>query len=152
MQLKARDIMRESVISLQADMTLTEAWNLLANNQISGAPVVSDAGMLVGVLSQTDLVREAFEREMSDFPVDSFYVGMPFIDPEYYGELSEKLDELTVEDAMSAQVITVESDDDISTIAVRMRTNHVHRVIVTEGGRLVGIVSALDLLRILESH
>jgi CBS domain-containing protein len=151
-QSSAREIMVDNVITLSPEMTLHDAWECLFENRISGAPVVDHNGHVVGVLSQTDLVRETFAGGLSDFPSNSFYYDLPF---HYTGgdgwkELAEKLKNVSVNDAMTSDPICVNASDSISTLARIMRTNRVHRLIITEDKKLIGIVTSLDLLKALE--
>jgi CBS domain-containing protein len=53
---------------------------------------------------------------------------------------------------MHRSVITVNPDDSLATIAALMRSNHIHRVLVTEGSQLKGIISTYDILAVLEGH
>ena len=70
LNLSTRDLMSKNVATLSPQMNLEEAWGLLARYNISGAPVVGDNGNLLGILSQTDLAREAFLKHFSGFRED----------------------------------------------------------------------------------
>lgn len=152
-QITARDLMVDTVISLTSDMTLHAAWNLLFENRISGAPVVSSAGLVIGVLSQTDLVRETFLEGVTDFPRNTFYLDAPFYSHgDGWQSLTERLSSLRVEQAMTPDPICVSVDDTVAFLARKMRECHVHRLIVTKDRKLEGIVSSLDLLKVLETQ
>ena len=148
----AREIMVDTVITLTPGMTLQDAWECLFENRISGAPVVDREGAVIGVLSQTDLMRETFSGGLSDYPSNAFYYDLPF---HYAGgdgwkQLTDKLKSVTVDEAMTADPICVNADDSVSALARIMRTNRVHRLMVTESKKLIGIVTSLDLLKALE--
>lgn len=153
-KVKARDVMVDTVVTVQPEMSLDKAWSLLFENRVSGAPVVTSDGEIVGVLSQTDLVREAFSEGFENFPKDSFYFGTPFYDYDtgLVENVSNRLSEMTVEEVMTREPICADVDDDVSLIAGRMRQNHIHRVIITSGRNLAGIISSLDLLKLLEAQ
>ncbi|MBI5208370.1 MAG: CBS domain-containing protein [Elusimicrobia bacterium] len=140
----AKDIMRRRVITAGPTMTLSELARLFIDRRISGVPVVSQ-GRLLGVVSQTDLVRQ--ERERS---------GVSEI-PGYYREGDEALTVpgyhveepamTRVEDIMTPIVIAVEEKASIEDAAKLMLSKHIHRILVTRAGKLRGIISSLDLLR-----
>jgi CBS domain-containing protein len=151
-KLIASDIMNDNVICLRAYSTLAHAWQELMEHQISGAPVVNENRELLGVLSQTDLAREAYASEFSDFPTNTFYWGAPFFGRENVGILPERMNTLLVDEVMTKDPICVDINDDIATISTRMRVHHIHRVIVMDKGKVAGIISSLDLLKLLENH
>lgn len=146
---KAADVMSESVVSLRPEMSLKEAWEVLYENHISGAPVVDEQGNVLGVLSQSDLVRELAAETSYTAPFAGFYYDVPCYFP--FGDSKEhKLNELaaiTVSEAMTVDPVCVRPSDSISYLAGTMRSRHIHRLIVTEGKKLCGIVSSLDLLK-----
>lgn len=148
----ARDVMEKKVICLAPESSLREAWEIFSNNRISGAPVVTQSDGLVGVLSQSDILYYVTMQDDAHRPQHSYYIGDPFWDSEFFTGALDRLQNATVDDVMSSSVICVLPSDPVSTVSVLMRTNHVHRVIVTEENRVAGIITALDLLSVLERH
>ena len=148
----ARDVMIESVIALKPDMSLSEAWSVLFENRISGAPVTNGDGVVVGVLSQTDLVRENFIEKIGANQPCTFYYDIPLYGQHYRKDDTNvrETDFLLVQDVMTRDPICVSEHDSIPFLARTMRANHIHRVIVTSDKKLVGIVSSMDLLKVLE--
>jgi CBS domain-containing protein len=141
----AKDIMRRKIVTVESRMTLQELTKILEENCISGAPVVDSSGAVLGVVSQTDLVRT--RREASP--------GIPL----YHRELDEPAlslgihfedsDQTTVEQIMTPGAISFDEETPVETIADAMLKRHIHRVLVTKGENLVGIVTTMDLLRAL---
>lgn len=148
----ARDVMQGRIITLSPEMTLATARDVLARHRITGAPVVDENGELVGAISQTDIVRTVLGKETDDYPENSYFVGLPPMLTSELNALSEQLNERTVEDGMTTDVYTVSPDDRLSVLAVTMRHHRIHRLIVVEQKKVVGIVSTLDLIQILEDH
>lgn len=146
----ASDIMIDTVISLHPSQTLAQAWQVFLENRISGAPVLDHDGNLLGVLSQSDLAREAYASDIGDFSKNSFYWGTPFFSDEEWGVIPERMNSLLVEEVMTPDPICVSAEEDIGSIAAKMRSNHIHRVLVTNGDQVVGIISSLDMLKLLE--
>jgi CBS domain-containing protein len=144
--LKARDVMEQHVISLRPETSLIEASKLFSEHKISGAPVVDANANLVGVLSQTDLLRRAYVTELSDFPEHTYHFALPYWSGEGATTLFDRLKNLSVKDAMNPYPITAKPDDSLIELAVCMRTHEFHRLIVIENRKVIGVVSALGLL------
>ncbi len=144
--------MARGVLTVEPEMSLLDAWEFLHTYQISGAPVVSEDEGLVGVISQSDLLRAAVETGLEDFPPRSYYLAAGFWDAPMPESFREKLDALEVAEVMNSRVITATPDDEVGVVAAIMRQNNIHRIIVTEFGEVVGIVTSLDLLKVLEKH
>ena len=149
---KAKDIMETEVITLNPETKLVDAWASFFSNQISGAPVVDDQGLMLGVVSQSDLLREAFASRAGGKRPANYFLGAPFWDYEISDQDRAKLEQLCVRDVMNPDVIQVSPDDDVALLAVTMRHNRIHRLVVTDQSRVVGMISALDLLQLLENH
>lgn len=137
----AKDVMNSEILSVRDDLTLPELAAFLAENQITGAPVVDDSGEFVGVVSVTDIAEA--EAEASDWqPGDRVLLG------ERSG-LHVEAAGRQVRDVMTPTVYTVSEDTPAVELARAMITGRVHRLFVTQHGRIVGIVTSLDLLRLL---
>lgn len=142
-----RDVMRSDVVTLRPDQTAREAEQVLARRRVSGAPVVDAEGHVLGVVSQSDLVR--FDAD----PPSVTAAGTFFSDVEEYrdlGAMPADEGQVRVESLMSRSVIAVAPEAPLTEVARLLRERRVHRVLVTEDGRLRGIVSALDLLVAIE--
>ena len=149
---KVRDIMTAQVVTLRESDSLAEAWKILSKHHVSGAPVLDDNEDLVGVISQTDLMREAYGEAFRGFAKESYFMSMPVVDETYWPISDNTLHTTTVEEAMNPDVITAKADDDVALLAAMMRHHHIHRVIVTDNSKVAGIVSSLDLLALLEDN
>ena len=150
--LKASDIMQRQVISLSPDISLIDAYNKLSQHKISGAPVVDEEGRVVGVVSQTDLLKRSYKTEFDEFPSDVFYVGMPFAETPGFHEVTEQLRLTPIFEVMNTNVMSVSPDDTVDLMAIKMRSEHIHRLVVVEDGKLKGIVTTFDLLKLLENQ
>jgi len=142
----ARDIMRGEPICAHPDQSLVELRHLLIESHISGAPVVSE-GRLVGIVSRSDLVRvrellDALDGQVSGSEdwIDNQADGFKHAAPEAFHGF-----QLCVKDAMRAQVLTCSLDTPVVELAAEMVRHHVHRIVVVEDDRPIGIVSSLDI-------
>jgi CBS domain-containing protein len=134
-----RDVMTTDVVTVRPDLPIKEAAGLLARCSISGVPVVDEAGEVVGVFSEADiLVRETGERGRSGL------LGW-FLEPDF--ELEAKIRAETVEGAMTTPALTITPTRPVHEAAKRMVQNSVNRLPVVVDGKLVGIVSRADLVK-----
>ena len=124
-----REIMTRDVTTLSPDSTIREAMETLYSNHLGGAPVVRGS-RVVGVMSMTD-IADLLVNIPEPVTIDG----------------DSLLDEQTVEDAMSREVIGVSPGTPVKMAATLMKERAVHRVIVMEEGHLVGILSAMDVAR-----
>ena len=141
------ELMNPDVVSARPGMTVAEVRNLLATRGISGAPVVDDSGKILGVVSQSDLVRQTDQRTTVGES------GWFFTNVNEYRDLADlprDLSDAPVESVMTKEVYTVPRDSSAAVGASIMRERKVHRLLVTEEGVLVGVVTSLDLLRVVE--
>ncbi len=152
----ARDIMQTRVVTVSPDAPLRAVQSALIAEGIHGAPVVDEQGVVVGVISSTDLLRAASEAadiasaEPTYFRYDLELHGSDW--GRAPADLSERLPDSRVSDVMTTEILAVTPDAPISGIARVLRENAVHRVLVIENGELCGIVSAMDLIALLESR
>ncbi|MDH3753194.1 MAG: CBS domain-containing protein [Acidimicrobiia bacterium] len=146
------ECMTEDVVTATPTMTLKQVDELLVKNGITGLPVV-DGEMLVGVISQSDIVRVLLDEQIEAQRVSDIYQS-PFPIPipalEHLALESRKIADhmvnLEVSEVMSPAPVTVSVDESIDAVGRLMIGNRIHRVLVTDRGRLVGIVSALDIV------
>lgn len=148
---RARDVMTTEVVKVPADLTVAELADVFMENEISGAPVVDEDGGLVGVVSVFDVARQSSGETgvLTEQGNPEFYVRgwEEQYTVEEFRKLRVQEGHLTVRDVMTPAAFTVEEDDPISDVARTLVDGHIHRVLVTRGHEVVGIISSLDLLR-----
>ncbi|MCS6852976.1 MAG: CBS domain-containing protein [Gemmataceae bacterium] len=148
----AADLMTANPISIRSHATVREAVALLIDRGISAAPVIDDAGLPVGVISQSDILvhnRERVEHvparaeffHRSDLSTASGEV-LP------RGFQVEKVDRTRVHELMTPMVFSVPLKAPAWRVVQEMLALKVHRLfVVDDQGVLVGVISALDILR-----
>lgn len=121
-------LMTPDPIVIDESATLDEAVRLLEENEITGLPVVDRDGLLVGVISQTDVVRA---RAVA--------------------HLWHRWPGLRVRHLMHAPAITADRAMNLEEAAQLMEHAHVHRLVVVDDDQMrpIGIVSTTDLVRAL---
>jgi CBS domain-containing protein len=145
----ARDIMRTNVVTVNYASPLSDVERVLGDHRISGAPVTDESGHIVGVISLKDLIERYAEspeshprrghgfyhlssNELSDDDFDSFDVP--------------KEAEETAGDLMSGEVLSVSVEAGLREIARVMVDRKIHRVLVQEDGKYVGLISTMEIL------
>jgi len=143
----AADMMTTNPVLLQDNATLREAIALLVDKGISGAPVIDEVGRPVGVLTQTDILmhdREVVEHVSSQ----EVEYGSP-LPSEWWDDFQvERVDTTLVRDRMTPAVFSVVATASAWEVLEQICELNVHRLfVVDEQGILVGVISAIDVLR-----
>jgi CBS domain-containing protein len=150
----AADLMTPNPVSVRADASLREALAMLIDRGYSAAPVIDEAGRPVGVLSRTDVLIHDRECVEHLTPVVEYYEGELLTDDnEALGEgfQVERVDPTRVSDVMTPAVFAVGPEASPARVVHEMLRLRVHRLFVVDGdGVLVGVISALDVLRCLQ--
>jgi CBS domain-containing protein len=173
--LSVRDIMQTDVVTVTTDTTARYLAKLLADEEISGVPVLDGNGALAGVVSSTDLVRLAADEAGVEVLVDVPLGADPIMDPEAdhdemeaeedpYGFFlpedspfagqrvlqhwsESEFDAVLVRDIMTPVSFSVTPETTLPELCEFLMKGRIHRAVVVEGDRLVGIVTSADVLR-----
>ena len=144
--LTARDIMTWEVITIGPEASVEDLAKLLETHRISGLPVLDPSGAVVGVVTQSDLVQRS--RDLDLPPALNILDLHLFLEtPSRFQKRLEKLLGDRVKDVMTPEPITVAPDTPVNEIARLVAAKGVHSLPVLDGGKLVGIVGKLDLIR-----
>jgi CBS domain-containing protein len=141
--MRAHQIMTRQVITIAAGASIVDAANIMLDKHISGLPVVDDAGTVVGIISQGDFIRRAeigTERKRGRWL--KFLVGPGTAASDFVRERGRRVEEI-----MTPDPCTVTEDATLEDIVELMERNHVKRLPVLRGDRLVGIVTRTNLLQ-----
>ena len=149
----ARDVMTERVLAVRADWPVEQLAEFLVSHGISGAPVVNEDDELVGVVSLTDVARNdstavdprAADRHAYYLHVLEVESSIDIDDP---GSLVIDEPRVRVEEIMTPILIQVPGDTPVQEVARTMIENRVHRLFVTEDDRVVGVITALDMMKV----
>jgi CBS domain-containing protein len=144
--LTAKDIMTRDVLSVSPDTSIEELSSILVKNEISGVPVVDDAGALYGIVTENDLISRNKRLHIPTV--------VSFLDAAIYLESSKKFEQevkrLTatrVGDICSRKVVTIAEDTTVTDIATIMSEKKAHLLPVLRGGKVVGIVGKRDMVK-----
>lgn len=163
------EIMSGDVVTIGPQASLRELVGVLRDEKVSGVPVV-EGGRVVGVVSATDLLdfefeqppEEVVDREGSEPETDEenaegslgYYTGGWDASLDVLGRFHQleepewdRLMEHTVSEVMTPVAYALPPNEDIRSAARYMIRHNIHRVLVLEGDELVGIASAMDIVR-----
>jgi CBS-domain-containing membrane protein len=138
--MQAKEVMSEGVMSMPSDTTILQAAEMLLNTRVSAMPVLDGDGMMVGIISLSDLIRGSALGSLNELADDARALTAHHL-----------AGTRPVTEVMSKDVIVVTEGASLLDIAKLMETHKVKRVPVVEDGAVVGIVSQVDLLKALIS-
>jgi CBS domain-containing protein len=140
--------MNPDIMTVADDMTTDELVRFLDEREISGAPVVDSQGHFIGVVSMTDIGRHL--AEPSDFVASAeFYRDTgDEVTPEDLGQRYVEGRAVVVRDVMTPVVHHVTATAPVAEAARIMVERHIHRLVVTQGKQPVGMITSMDLLRV----
>jgi CBS domain-containing protein len=148
----AEELMTANPLSIRDVATVREAVAFLIDHGISAAPVIDQAGQPAGVLSRSDLIVHEREKGVSPAPVPAYY-DQSVLSPGRGGALpgsppGEARDQTLVRDLMTPVVFAVSPRTPAGGVVEQMVDLKVHRLfVVDDNGVLVGVITALDVLR-----
>lgn len=143
MHFYVKDIMTTDLVTIKENMTIRDLIKTFADKDILGVPVINDEGFVCGVVSSIDILKNESSH--------SFYHD-PFMKNFEISFLEDaKFFDCKVADIMSRDLYTINPEEPIAVMARIMYNKKIHRLLVTEYNKLIGIVSTFDLLKLLAS-
>ena len=147
MALTVRDIMQHDPVSVTVADSVETVLHVMRDHDLSGVPVVNEGGRCVGIITEADLV---LSQEGEDFHLPHYFQlfgGIVFLERwSHFEERARKAYASTAEDMMTAEPITIEPDATVREAAHIIARRKHNRLPVIEHGRLVGIVTRVDVL------
>ena len=136
------EVMTRSVVTLDPQMTVAQAWERMLEHFIKALPVVDETGRVLGMLTDEDLIRRAGVPQHLSVAAR---LDEPTLDAQLKGLRSTTL---KVAEVMSKPAITVQAGESLGVAAACMNKNAIKRLpVVDEGGKLVGVLARVDVLR-----
>jgi CBS domain-containing protein len=140
--MNAADLMTSFVVTVRPDATIEYAAQLMLQYRISGLPVTDNDGTVLGIITESDLLRRAetgTEKRRARWI--SLLIGPGRLAQEYVHTHGRRIGEV-----MTERVLTVTPQTPLSDLVTLMEAKHVKRLPVVDQGRLVGIVSRADVM------
>lgn len=144
------DIMTRDVISVKRETSVRELAEIFTTRRIGSLPVVDDDNRLVGIVTETDLVEQ--DKTLHIPTVVSIFDWVIYLESSKHFEKElQKMTARTAGEIMSEDVETIAPTAPLSQAADILSGKGIHALPVVEGGKLVGIVSRIDLIRSMRS-
>jgi len=141
---RVKHVMSKDVVYVDLADTVHEAINLMVENRVAALPVLDGRGHCVGMFSTSDLLEIAREVNEDLLLLDeiSSLSGGWLVE-----KLKQGLGESRIEELMTSGVETIDSEATVSHAARELMRHHVHRLpVVDKSGRLLGIISTMDIV------
>lgn len=147
-----KEIMTTEVFTVPKEWGLDQLADFLVAKNITGAPVVSGSNDVVGVVSMTDIIRHRSIPLTHSNAHDTHEYYLSSLGRQYSAEeidafQLEEEEQTTVGEVMTPMIFSISEDASIQQAAELMTTGCIHRVLVLKDKQVVGIVSALDIVR-----
>ena len=150
MPLLAREIMTPSIKAVPQSWTMDKLARFLTDNEIAGSPVTDDSGDIIGIVTLKDITefrwnasRPETEAQLTeDEAREARRLRMVIYDG--MGKLP-----VEVRDIMTPILLSVDEATPVRDIAKTMMKEHLHRIFVTLDGKITGIITTYDLLKII---
>ena len=144
------DIMESDPVSVTPDDSVEHVLEVLREHELPGVPVVNDGGRCVGIVTEADLVLSGEDADLHLPHYIELFGGVVFLEPlKHFEDRIRKAFASKVSDMMTADPVTIEQEADVEQAAKLIAERKHNRLPVVEHGRLVGVVTRLDVLEAL---
>ena len=149
-----RDVMQSELHTVSPETALPELERQFSATKVGALPVVGASRRLEGIVSRSDVVRRySLEQSLAELADSDFDQTLGVEDDDDALEVigavvGRRLAKMRAADIMITEVVTIGPDEPLGEAARRMLERRIHRLPVVEDGRLVGIVSAFDIMRV----
>ena len=141
------DIMDADPVTVTPQDDVETVVRLLRDNELQGIPVINEGGRCVGIVTEADLVIADEEGDLHLPHYLQLFGGVVFLEPlKRFEDKLKKAFASSVKDLMSEDPVTVEASATVREAAGLIAEKHHNRLPVVEHGRLVGVVTRLDVL------
>jgi CBS domain-containing protein len=150
MPLTVADIMDIDTPTVNPDDTVEHVLRVLNDSELNGVPVVTAGGRCVGIITEADLIMTGEDADLHLPHYFELFGGFVFL--ESLGHFEERLRKATAalaRDLMTEDPVTIEPDASVQEAARRISRSKHNRLPVVEHGRLVGVVTRVDVLEAL---
>jgi predicted transcriptional regulator len=150
-QLRARDIMSSPVITVRDNLSIKDVTATFKSKKITGAPVINEYGTPVGVISYDDIVRHEPKHTTVAENISSEFILSGSGTRETSGKKERDPGTKKVEyvrDIMTPFIYRVDESTSVGKLVDVMLEGNIHRIFVSRGDDIVGVITALDILKI----
>ncbi|WP_256336922.1 CBS domain-containing protein [Belnapia rosea] len=146
--LRARDVMTREVATVQPETPVAAIARMFADRGISAVSVTDAAGALLGIVTESDLIRRLADEDEQP----SGWLSRLFDHSVARADRYARSHGIKASEIMTERVITASPGDSAAHVARLMENHRIRRVPITEDGKLLGVVTRSDLVRTLVSR
>lgn len=147
--LTAQEIMTREIVTVTANTSIKDLAKKFVETHVSNMPVLDDAGKLIGVISETDLIEQ--QKPLHIPTVMALFDGVFYLDSEKsFKEQVDRITATTVGELCNKKPIVCAPETPVREIAGLMSKHRVHLIPVVDAGKMIGVVARLDLIRVME--
>jgi CBS domain-containing protein len=150
MALTVADIMDTDMPTVSPEDTVEHVLRVMNESELSGVPVVTAGGRCVGIITEADLIMTGEDADLHLPHYFELFGGFVFL--ESLGHFEERLRKATAalaRDLMTEDPVTIEPDATVQEAARKISRSKHNRLPVVQHGRLVGVVTRVDVLEAL---
>jgi CBS domain-containing protein len=148
-----REIMETDYVAVHPEDDVESVLRLLRSHDLPGVPVVDAGGRCVGIVTESDLVIADEQGDLHLPHYIELFGGVVYLEPlKHFNDRLRKVFASKVGDMMSAEPVTITAGAPIAEAARLIATKRHNRLPVVENGRLVGVVTRLDVLEALHGE
>ncbi|MBI4319980.1 MAG: CBS domain-containing protein [Chloroflexi bacterium] len=146
--MKVSELMTTNVLTVRPDAKVDEIARLMVAHDITGVPVVNGENRVVGIVTETDLIVRNAHLHFPTF-LQILDARIYLQSPRHFEEELRRMLGTTAADVMTKDVVTTRPDADLDEVATLMVEQAANPVPVVENGKLVGIISRSDIVRLM---
>jgi CBS domain-containing protein len=146
--MKVRDIMTKNVVAIQSDTQVGEIARLMSSHDVSGLPVIDDTDAVIGIITELDMIIRHTRLYMPAY-LQIWEARIYLETPSHWQERLRRMTGVIAAELMTEPVVTISPEAELEDLAELMVQKRVNPVPVVERGKLVGIVSRSDFIRLM---
>jgi CBS domain-containing protein len=147
MALTVRDIMEVDVPAIYPEDPVEQVVRVLREHDLPGVPVINEGGRCVGIITEADLVMVGEEQDLHLPHYIELFGGIVFLEStKKFDERLRKAIGTVASDVMTENPVTIEPDAPVAEAAREIARHKHNRLPVVEHGRLIGVVTRIDVL------
>lgn len=151
-KLTAKQIMSRELLTVSDNWSIQTLIEFFNKHKVTGAPVLSSKKHFIGVVSLSDILNfdNNAQHKLSENPLTQFYYNTlegVSVDDLGISSSNQHLDHV-VSEIMTPEIITADIDNSITKIAGIMYNQGIHRIFITEDEQIKGVISTLDILKL----
>lgn len=148
MMTTAADLMTKDILTVRPEMPVGDVARLILERKVTSLPVIDDEGKLVGIVGEGDLIRCSKAKRGAN---RSWWLNLMTGCSETEADMESQSKRL-VEDVMSRDVLLASENESLMDLIELLSRRQIKRLPIVRGGKLVGIVSRVDVLRYIAAN